>query len=536
MHKRLKDFRDWCPQPPNPLPTKLKQYTVPIAIMLTATLLAASFSIFYSVGVFNPSVPTIPIVNIPSSTSSSFSSSATPAVEWEKVLPGGLGISATCIIQTSDGGYAVGGDCDFNTGAGGYLVKLDSSGNMQWNQSYVKYAVSIYSNSIEALVQTKDGGYAFLLGDSCLIKTNSEGKIQWNVTFNSIDLASRLVQTSDAGYAVSGDEVPTQPENGHYESNFWLAKYSPSGASLWNNTYSGLGFIAGGLLVQCSDGGFTLAGTASGIEDEFTLAKTDSSGNLLWYKTFAGAGMVASAIQASDGGFVLGGSDGSNVWLLKTDSSGNLQWTQTYAGNVTYSPPVSYYGWPYPNFSLGAVIQTSDGGLAFTGYAPAQYEPNNEAYFSQRAWLVKTDSDGNVQWNETFGAVFYSFAGNALIETKDGGFAVAGYSQQPGGEDTSGNYYVVKTEPALTPPISSSPPSSSSVPPANTLPLEITAAAILSSRHFSSVDCLNDFTQQNQAFEKWRRLKWVFAKNSKILEIGALNLRKQFLQPTRKQL
>ena len=202
IRKRLKDFRNWCPQPPNPLPTKLKQYTVPIAILLTATLLAASFSIFYSVGVFNPSVPTVPIVNIPSSTSSSFSSSAAPAVEWEKVLPGGLGISATCIIQTSDGGYAVGGDCDFNTGAGGYLVKLDSSGNMQWNQSYVKYAGSIYGNNIEALVQTSDGGYAFLLGGSALIKTNSEGKVQWNITFNGADVTS-MVQTNDGGYAIS---------------------------------------------------------------------------------------------------------------------------------------------------------------------------------------------------------------------------------------------------------------------------------------------------------------------------------------------
>jgi len=122
--------------------------------------MAASFSIFYSIGVFSPALPqapSVPIVNVPTSTLS-YSSTAAPAVEWQKVLPGDLGISATCIIQTSDGGYAVGGDCEYKAGAPGYLVKLDQSGNMQWNQSYIKYAASIYLDNIEALVQTKDGG------------------------------------------------------------------------------------------------------------------------------------------------------------------------------------------------------------------------------------------------------------------------------------------------------------------------------------------------------------------------------------------
>ena len=71
IRKRFKDFRNWCPQPPNPLPTKLKQYTVPIAILLTATLLAASFSIFYSSSMFHPSIPLAPAIPISASAQSS---------------------------------------------------------------------------------------------------------------------------------------------------------------------------------------------------------------------------------------------------------------------------------------------------------------------------------------------------------------------------------------------------------------------------------------------------------------------------------
>jgi len=162
-------------------------------------------------------MPAIPVANLPLSSTST--SSAAPAVEWQKNLPSELGISATCIIQTSDGGYAVGGDCDYDTGAGGYLVKLDSSGNMQWNQSYVKYAGSIYSNNIGALVQTSDGGYAFLLGGSALIKTNSLGKVQWNITFSGADVTS-MVQTSDGGYALAGSASTSQVQNGRYDTLF----------------------------------------------------------------------------------------------------------------------------------------------------------------------------------------------------------------------------------------------------------------------------------------------------------------------------
>ena len=48
IRKRLKDFRDWCPQPPDRLPTKLKRYSVPIAAVVTATLiLSVSFFAFH---------------------------------------------------------------------------------------------------------------------------------------------------------------------------------------------------------------------------------------------------------------------------------------------------------------------------------------------------------------------------------------------------------------------------------------------------------------------------------------------------------
>lgn len=50
-------------------------------------------------------------------------------------------------------------------------------------------------------------------------------------------------------------------------------------------------------------------------------------------------------------------------------------------------------------------------------------------------------------------------AATYIIQTSDGAFAIAGYDQTPG-FPLSGNYYVVKTEPALPPPPPTPTPSS----------------------------------------------------------------------------
>ncbi|MFX0065129.1 MAG: hypothetical protein ACFFC7_23400, partial [Candidatus Hermodarchaeota archaeon] len=58
-------------------------------------------------------------------------------------------------------------------------------------------------------------------------------------------------------------------------------------------------------------------------------------------------------------------------------------------------------------------------------------------------WLVKTDSNGIPQWSQTYGGEKHESA-HALIQTSDGGYALAGRtaSYGAGGLD----YWLVKTE------------------------------------------------------------------------------------------
>ncbi|MCK5720989.1 MAG: hypothetical protein KAI84_00495, partial [Gammaproteobacteria bacterium] len=102
----------------------------------------------------------------------------------------------------------------------------------------------------------------------------------------------------------------------------------------------------------------------------------------LWNKTFGGTDYDAahSVQQTSDGGYVLAGSTGpGDAWLIKTDANGDLKWSKTFGGTDIHG---AY-----------SVQQTSDGGYILAGYTISF------GVSGQDAWLIKTDANGNEQWN-----------------------------------------------------------------------------------------------------------------------------------------
>jgi hypothetical protein len=303
----------------------------------------------------------------------------------------------------------------------------------EWNKTYGGTG----DDEAYSLVQTSDGGYA-LAGytlsygagseDFWLIKTDAEGNILWNRTYGgtSRDLASSAVQTSDGGYALAGG-TGTYAYDWHIE----FIKTDSAGNAMWNKTYEGMGYAHAYSLIQTVDEGYAMAGyTASygGIDDSL-LVKTDAEGNILWNRTYGGIGQdgVTSVVRASDGGYALAGytlsygAGSADFWLIKTDSNGNMQWNKTYGGTS------SDVAW--------SAIQTSDEGYALTGYT--------ESFGAGRIdfWLVKTDAAGNALWNKTYGGELWDRA-NSVIQTSDGGYAMAGQTWIAGSCD----FWLVKTD------------------------------------------------------------------------------------------
>jgi hypothetical protein len=200
--------------------------------------------------------------------------------------------------------------------------------------------------------------------------------------------------------------------------------------SMWSQTYGGTGSDSVEVFIQTSDGGYALAGYTNSFgagSYDFWLVKTDADGNMQWNRTYGGPEIDYgfSVVQTSDGGYVLAGTKNNDFWLVKTDADGNMQWNRTYGGLNN--------DWAF------SVVQTSDGGYAMEGVTTSFGAGGRDG------WLIKTDADGNMQWNKTIGGTDNDFL-YSLVTTNDGGYAVGGhtYSFGAGAED----YWIVKTDAA----------------------------------------------------------------------------------------
>ena len=219
-------------------------------------------------------------------------------------------------------------------------------------------------------------------------------------------------------------------------SAFSAPAFADGPAVQWEKTFGGSDWDYGYSVQQTSDGGYIIAGDAfcePGSVDVY-LVKTDSAGNLLWQKTFGGSDYDwgHSVQQTSDGGYIIAGTTYSfgagsdDVYLVKTDSAGNLLWQKTFGGSE----------WDGGN----SVQQTSDGGYIIAGRTESFGAGSGDVY------LIKTDSEGNQKWQQTFGGSNSDW-GYSVQQTSDGGYIIAGVTDYYP-DDYVGDVYLVKTDSA----------------------------------------------------------------------------------------
>lgn len=241
---------------------------------------------------------------------------------------------------------------------------------------------------------------------------------EWNKTFGGtgFDYANSIQQTSDGGYVLGGS---TYEHNGYAA---WLIKTDANGDQQWNRTFGGRKTGADGAesVQQTTDGGYIIAGgedfSPINHSSKVWLIKTDANGSYQWDKTFKGEESSASSVQQTiDGGYITAGPYNAyfgGAWLIKTDSNGTEQWNRIFRGQF---------------LSAHSVQQTSDGGYIIAGWI---YRDTGNDIFNYAALLVKTDADGNEQWNRTFGGIQsdQDYA-NDVKQTSDGGYIIAGRTE-----------------------------------------------------------------------------------------------------------
>ena len=294
-------------------------------------------------------------------------SSGSPTIQWSKTYGSYVGLS---VIQTTDGGFAV-------AGQKAAYKPFASHSPAQW-ENYT----------------------------ALLFKTDENGNLTWEKTYESQGYgyagaqANSVVQTNDQGYALCGYN--------------WFLKLDAEGNIQWNMTFSNLELC---LALQTKEGGYAIVGNANSDDASASnyaeLIKTDQNGDIQWSKIFSlnttySAVYVTSLQETKKGGFALTGSWNGNSWFAETDANGTLLF------NKTYNLAPSGLDW------FSCVSETAD-----EGYILAGTSENN----MWTAWVVKTDAQGNAQWNfhyqqsntNLLGSEFFSVA-----QMTDGGYVAVG--------------------------------------------------------------------------------------------------------------
>jgi len=244
-------------------------------------------------------------------------------VVWDQTLGNSYFDWGQAIIETGDKGFLVGGSshfaeggnlfCDsYHGGLDAALIKLDSLGNIEWQQCYG----GSYDESFTAMLETEDGyilaayttsndgdvsgwhpGYDHLgnpEADIWVVKTDIYGTLLWQQCLGGSDddECQSIMQTNDGDFILFG---VTQSNDGdvsgnhtvsEYSHDIWMVKLSSEGELLWQQCIGGAGDeIVNFGVIQKSDTRYVIAGQSDWASDDVECDIHHQSGGP-WYPDF----------------------------------------------------------------------------------------------------------------------------------------------------------------------------------------------------------------------------------------------------------
>jgi hypothetical protein len=299
-------------------------------------------------------------------------------------------------------------------------LKADSEAPQpQWSRTYPRsvnysvngYPVEVWGDVGLSVTQTTDGGFAIVADINDHHYEPHTGGVD-NHTTLVIKTDSLGNIAWEKGYLLSYPRAIFQTEDSGFviSGNKYILKLDGEGNEQWSKNFSSYFFTA----IQASDGGYVLAGITDAYSMDDNIAniiKIDADGNLLWNKTYRESTSWSRAhaiVETEQGDFAVAGEQG-NAWFGVIDSEGNLKVSQKF---------------PELEGTFSSIVGTEDGGFVLVGGNQIGGVNN-----PSQGIIAKVDSQGKMLWNHTYnnppnvGFWFLSVA-----QTGDGGYIAAGYS------------------------------------------------------------------------------------------------------------
>jgi hypothetical protein len=351
-----------------------------------------------------------------------FISAQAPDTIWTRTYESGVG---NCVIETSDSCYVIVGSKEDTLGNSDLrLIKVNGLGDSLWSKTLGESGYDI-GNSVR---QTPDDGFIILGSTSSygtgkediwLIKTDANGNTLWTKTFggDSSDVGNSIQFTNDGGYIIVG----TTTSYGAGGEDAWLIKTDSNGIVEWTKTFGDTADDQGYCIQKTTtDAGYVIGGGSESYGGIW-LIKTDHNGDTSWTKTYTIRGIVdgyvKSVVEINDG-YIFAGRVGQGGMIIKTNFSGDTLWSKLEG---------SFFGHAYGR-TLQCVIETFNDIYLFakSGYhlccAPPYY-----AQSTSEGSILAFDKTGNKIWADTLVGPSQPRCGiYSIIQAKDSSYVISG--------------------------------------------------------------------------------------------------------------
>ncbi len=282
--------------------------------------------------------------------------------------------------------------------------------------------------------------------------------LQWQKCFGGIndEVANCVRKTTDGGYIACGKNSFNNGDvtGNHGFGDFWVVKMSATGSLEWQKSLGGTGDDIASSIIQTSDGGYIVTGYTSSddgdvtglhglLSDDYWVVKLTSTGTISWQKCYGGGGSErATAIQqTTDGGYIVAGYSNSPVSGDITVHHGlDDIWVIkiTSTGALTWEKSFGGTGVDVAN----AIQQTTDGGYIVAGYSDATNGDVTGNHGFTDFWVVKINSSGVITWQKSLGGTDEDRA-MSVVQAADGGYVVVGQTQTNNNGDVSGKHALI---------------------------------------------------------------------------------------------